>query len=79
MTDAFTLWLRSLDPKLVALESFYHASHREMLREHEARKQALKSGASHEYAFAPRRKTARSYTFTQKQLEIASRVAGVDS
>lgn len=85
MTTAFTLWLESLDPKKVALESFYHEAHREMLREHEARKEALRQPQRYLHpAYSspvivepkkPKRARVRKadYEFTDRQLEIARR------
>jgi hypothetical protein len=73
MTDVFGLWLESLDIEKVKLESFYSAAHREMLREHEARKRAVVEVAQ---AVKTRRKRRQSsdYVFTDRQLEIAKKV-----
>ena len=76
MTDVFGLWLESLDIEKVKLESFYSAAHREMLREHEARKRAVVEIAQ---AVKTRRKRRPSndYVFTDRQLEIAMKACGV--
>jgi hypothetical protein len=73
MTDVFGLWLESLDIEKVKLESFYSAAHREMLREHEARKRAVVEIAQ---AVKTRRKPRprSDYVFTDRQLEIAKKV-----
>lgn len=76
MTDVFGLWLESLDIEKVKLESFYSAAHREMLREHEARKRSVVEIAQ---AVKTRRKRRPSsdYVFTDRQLEIAMKACGV--
>lgn len=76
MTDVFGLWLESLDIEKVKLESFYSAAHREMLREHEARKRAVIDIAQ---AVKTRRKRGprNNYVFTDRQLEIAMKACGV--
>ena len=74
MTDVFGLWLESLEIEKVKLESFYSAAHREMLREHEARKRAVVEVAQAVAQTQRKRRPRTDYVFTDRQLEIAKKV-----
>lgn len=76
MTDVFGLWLESLDIEKVKLESFYSAAHREMLREHEARKRAVVEVAQAVKTSRRKRRPRQDYVFTDRQLEIAMKACG---
>jgi hypothetical protein len=77
MTDVFGLWLESLDIEKVKLESFYSAAHREMLREHEARKRAVVEIAQAIKQTRRKRRPRTDYVFTDRQIEIAQQALGL--
>lgn len=77
MTDVFGLWLESLDVEKVRGESFHTQAHRDMVRDHEARKrvEAIMRAQS-----SRRKRVGRphEYVFTDRQLEIAIAAISVD-
>lgn len=71
MTDVFGLWLESLDIEKVKLESFHSSVHRAMVREHEARKRAVKQIEESLQSTRRKRSKESKYVFTDRQIEIA--------
>lgn len=74
MTDVFGLWLESLDIEKVKLETFHSAVHRAMVREHEARKRAVKEIEQSLQSTRRKRSKEPNYVFTDRQIEIAKKV-----
>lgn len=76
MTDVFGLWLESLDIDKVRGESFFTQAHRDMVRDHEARKRV--EAIMRDQGLRRKRKRSHEYVFTDRQLEIAIAAISVD-